>query len=136
MAIINSQFLKVVNNEIQFQIDKRVHQFQTTHRDVKLIRLDSGDVIRPLASCVMEAMTGAIVEMGNEATFKGRGPAEGYPFLIDAIIKYNFKKYKIKIDPCEVFINQGTKEDVASIGDILVLCTSTRIVRRQSHCGY
>jgi len=125
MAIINSQFLKVVNDEIQFQIDRRVRRFQATNRDVKLIRLHSGDVIRPLAPCVMEAMTGAIAEMGNEETFKGRGPAEGYPFLIDAIIRYNFKKYKIKIDTDEVFINQGTKEDVASIGDIL--CGDNRI---------
>ena len=125
MAIINSQFLKVVNDETQYQIDKRVHQFQTTNRGVRLIRLDSGDVIRPLAPCVMEAMTEAIAEMGNEATFKGRGPAEGYPFLIDAIIRYKYKNYKVKMEPGEVFINQGTKEDVASIGDIL--CGDNRI---------
>ena len=125
MAIINSQFLKVVNDEIQCQIDKKVNQFQAVHRDIKLIRLDSGDIVRPLAPCVMEAMTHAIVEMGNEKTFKGRGPAEGYPFLIDAIIKYNFKNYKVKIDPDEVFINYGTKQDVAGFGDIL--CRDNRI---------
>jgi len=125
MAIINSQFLKVVNDEIQSQIDKKVNQFQANHRDTKLIKLDSGDIVRPLAPCVMEAMTRAIAEMGNEKTFKGRGPAEGYPFLIDAIIKYNFKNYKVKIDPDEVFINHGTKQDVAGFGDIL--CRDNRI---------
>ncbi len=125
MAIINSQFLKVFNDGIQSQIDKKVNQFQAVHRDIKLIKLDSGDIVRPLAPCVMEAMTRAIAEMGNEQTFKGRGPAEGYPFLIDAIIKYNFKSYKVKIDPDEVFINHGTKQDVAGFGDIL--CRDNRI---------
>ena len=125
MAIINSQFLKVVNDEIQSQIDKKVNIFQTVNRDTKLIRLDRDDVVRPLAPCVMEAMSTAIAEMGDEATFKGRAPAEGYRFLIDAIIKFNYKNYKVKIEPDEIFINQGTKEDIACLGDIL--CRDNRI---------
>ncbi len=125
MVLINSQFLKVINDEIQSKIDKKLNQFQAINRDVKLIKLDSGDVIRPLAPCVMQAMTDAIVEMGNEQTFKGRTPVEGYPFLKDAIIKYNFKNYKVKINPDEVFINHGTKQDVAGFGDIL--CRDNRI---------
>lgn len=125
MVLINSQFLKVVNDEIQSKTDKKVNLFQTINRNVNLIKLDSGDAIRPLAPCVMEAMTQAIVEMGDETTFKGRGPVEGYPFLIDAIVKYNFKNYKVKIDNDEVFINHGTKEDIAGFGDIL--CRDNRI---------
>ena len=125
MALINHQFLKVVNDEVQSRIDKKVNLFQAINRNVKLIKLDSGDVIRPLAPCVVDAMTKAIAEMGDETTFKGRGPVEGYPFLIDAIVKYNFKNYKVKIDSEEVFINHGTKEDVAGIGDIL--CRDNRI---------
>ena len=125
MVLINSQFLKIVDNEIQNKIDKRLNQFQAINRNAKLIKLDSGDVIRPPAPCVMAAMTNAITEMSDETTFKGRGPVEGYPFLIDTIVKYNFKNYKVKINSDEVFINHGTKEDVAGIGDIL--CRDNRI---------
>ena len=125
MVLINSQFLKIVNDEIQSRIDKKINSFHTINRGVKLIRLDSGDVIRPLAPCVMKAMTEAITEMGDESTFQGRGPIAGYPFLIDAIVKYNYKSYKVKIDHDEVFINHGTKEDVAGVGDIL--CRDNRI---------
>ena len=125
MVLINSQFLKVADDEIQRQIDKRTVWFQTVNRDKKIIRLDSGDVIRPLAPCVMKAMTNAIAEMGDEATFRGRGPLEGYPFLTDAIVKFNVKNYKVKIESDEVFINHGTKEDLAGIGDIL--CRDNRI---------
>ena len=125
MVLINSQFLKVINDEIQGKIDKKINQFLAVNRNVKLIKLNSGDVIRPLAPCVMQAMTNAIAEMDSEQTFKGRTPVEGYPFLIDAIVKFNFKKYKVKINHDEVFINNGTKEDVAGLGDIL--CRDNRI---------
>ena len=125
MVLINSQFLKVADDEIQRQIDKRTIWFQTANRDKKIIRLDSGDVVRPLAPCVVKAMLGAINEMGDEATFKGRGPLEGYPFLTEAIVKFNFKNYKVKVEPDEVFINHGTKEDLVGIGDIL--CRDNRI---------
>ena len=125
MTLINHQFLKVVDDEIQNKINKKIHLFQTINRNVKLIRLDSGDVIRPLAPCVMEAMTRAVAEMGDETTFKGRDTVEGSPFLIDAIVKHNFKNHKVKIDSEEIFINHGTKEDIAGFGDIL--CRDNRI---------
>lgn len=125
MALINSQFLKIVTDEIKSKVDQRVAMFQAINRDAKLIRLDGGDVVRPLAPCVVEAITKATQEMGDELTFKGRGPVEGYPFLIDAIVKFNYKQYKIKIDEDEVFVNHGTKEDLAAFGDIL--CRDNRI---------
>lgn len=125
MVLINSQFLKVVHDEVQCRIDEKVNRFQTINRNAKLIKLDSGDVIRPLAPCVTDAMSRAMIEMGDETTFKGRGPMEGYPFLIDAIVKYNLKNYNVKIEHDEVFINHGTKEDLAGFGDIL--CRDNRI---------
>ena len=125
MALINSQFLKVVDDRIQAEIDKRVNRFLAIHKNKKLIRLDRGDVVRPLAPCVLTAMTKAVWEMGDEQTFQGRGPINGYSFLIDAIVRYNYKKYKVRIDPEEVFINHGAKEDVAGLGDIL--CRDNRI---------
>ncbi len=119
MALINSQFLKVFNDDIQDRIDKKVNRFRAIHRDAPIIALDSGDVSLPLSPGVTEAMMRAMAEMTGEATFKGRGPMEGYPFLIDAIVKYNFQTYKVRIDPDEVFINHGTKEDLVGFGDIL-----------------
>ncbi len=119
MALINSQFLKLLGDDIQDRIDKTVSRFRAIHAGVRLIELDSGDVSLPLSPGVTGAMTRAIAEMTGEATFKGRGPMEGYPFLIDAIVKYNFQTYKVRIDPDEVFINHGTKEDLVGFGDIL-----------------
>lgn len=125
MVLINSQFLKVVRDEIQGKIDQKTSVFKVIHPDEKLIRLDSGDVVLPLAPCVVKAMTASVSQMGQEQTFKGRGPAQGYRFLIEAIVKHDFRGRKIKIDEDEVFINDGTKEDLAGIGDIL--CRDNRI---------
>jgi LL-diaminopimelate aminotransferase len=119
MALINSQFLKIFNDDIQDGIDKKVNRFRAINPGVRLIPLDSGDVSLPLSPGVTEAMMRAITEMSSEETFKGRGPMEGYPFLVDAIVKYNFQTYKVRIDPDEVFINHGTKEDLVGFGDIL-----------------
>ena len=119
MALINSQFLKVSGDDIQDRIDKKVNRFRAIHAGVNLIPLDSGDVSLPLSPGVTGAMISAMAEMTGEATFKGRGPMEGYPFLIDAVVKYNYHTYKVRIDPDEVFINHGTKEDLVGFGDIL-----------------
>lgn len=125
MILINSQFLKVGRDEVQEKIDQKISIFKTIHSDAKPINLSSGDVVLPLLPCVVEAMAKGVYEMGDEATFKGRAPAQGYPFLIEAIVKHNYKKHKIRIDEDEVFINDGTKEELAGIGDIL--CRDNRI---------
>ncbi|MFI3330794.1 MAG: LL-diaminopimelate aminotransferase [Rikenellaceae bacterium] len=125
MALINSQFLKVVTNDLQNKIDQKLAMFQTLNKDAKVIRLDVGEAVRPLAACVVNAMREAVEQMGDELTFHGRGPVEGYPFLKDPIIKFNYKKYKIKIEEDEIFVSHGTKEDLAAFGDIL--CKDNRI---------
>ncbi len=125
MILINSQFLKVVNDDVQRSIDNKINIFSRLNPQAKLIRLDSGDVVRPLAPCVIEAMNNSIIEMSQPDTFRGRGPESGYPFLIDAIIKNEYKSRKVKIEPDEVFINCGTKDGLGGLGDIL--CRDIRI---------
>ncbi|MFI3317937.1 MAG: LL-diaminopimelate aminotransferase [Rikenellaceae bacterium] len=125
MILINSQFLKVVDDTIETEIQRKVNIFQRVNPAAKLISLDRGDVARPLSPCVVEAMQRAIAEMGSEESFKGRGPIHGYDFLLDQIIKHDYRSRKIKITSDEIFVNRGTKEDLGAIGDIL--CKDIRI---------
>ncbi|MFR9579506.1 MAG: LL-diaminopimelate aminotransferase [Rikenellaceae bacterium] len=125
MILINSQFLKVEQDRIQAKIEQRVNVFSRVNPATNLIKLDSGDVVRPLASCVVEAMKRGAEEMGSADSFRGRGPIEGYDFLLDAIVKGDYKSRKIKIGRDEIFVNHGSKEDLAGIGDIL--CRDIRI---------
>lgn len=125
MILINSQFLKMLRDEVQEKTTKKINIFNAINPDTKLLRLDSGDVSLPLMPSVIAALQESVVEMGDEKTFHGRGPVQGYPFLIDSIIKNDFKSRKIKISADEVFINEGTKGNLASIGEIL--CKDNRV---------
>ena len=125
MALINSQFLKVSQDAVAKEMEKRIKHFSFAHPKVEPIRLDSGEVVLPLPQCAVKAMLSSVNELSNKTTFKGRGPDRGYPFLIDAIAKNYSKSLSTKIVREEIFINGGTKQDVASIGDIL--CRDNRI---------
>ncbi|MFI3264221.1 MAG: LL-diaminopimelate aminotransferase [Rikenellaceae bacterium] len=125
MILINSQLLKIARDKVQEMINKRISIYRAVNPQIKLIELNRGDVIRPLAAPVIESMGKALEEFSTTETFQGRGPNEGYQFLRDAIIKHDFKTRKIKVDSSEIFINSGTKSELAAIGDIF--CNDNRI---------
>ncbi|MDD2797967.1 MAG: LL-diaminopimelate aminotransferase [Bacteroidales bacterium] len=119
MALVNENFLKLPGNYLFSDIAKKVNAFKVIHPEAKLIRLGIGDVTRPLAPAVTQALHAAVEEMGNEETFRGYGPEQGYRFLIDAIIKNDYEPLGVKLDPDEVFVSDGAKSDTGNIGDIL-----------------
>ena len=119
MALVNEHFLKLQSNYLFADIAKKVNAFKVTHPKDKIIRLGIGDVTRPLPEAVLAAMHRAVDELGNSETFRGYAPDQGYPFLIDAIIKNDYAARGVSIDPSEVFVSDGAKCDTGNIGDIL-----------------
>ena len=124
MALINENFLKLPNNYLFSDIAKKVNAFKVSHPKTDIIRLGIGDVTRPIAPAVVEAMHKAVEDMTSSDSFHGYGPEHGYDFLQEAIIKNDFTPRGIKLDPSEVFINDGAKSDTGNIGDILGLDNS------------
>ena len=114
MALVNEHFLKLQSSYLFSDIAKKVNSFKVTHPKSKIIRMGIGDVTQPLAPAVIEAMHKAVDEMAHKETFHGYGPEQGYPFLIDAIIKNDYESLGIFIEPGEVFISDG-----GNIGDML-----------------
>ncbi len=119
MALVNEHFLKLQNSYLFSDIAKKVNSFKVTHPKEKLISLGIGDVTQPLAPAVREAMQKAVDDLGSKETFHGYGPEQGYPFLIDAIIKNDYASRGITLEPGEVFVSDGAKSDTGNIGDIL-----------------
>ena len=119
MALVNEHFLKLQSSYLFSDIAKKVNSFKVTHPKSKIIRMGIGDVTQPLAPAVIEAMHKAVDEMAHKETFHGYGPEQGYPFLIDAIIKNDYESLGIFIEPGEVFISDGAKSDCVNIGDML-----------------
>ena len=118
MAKINENYLKLAGNYLFAEIGRRVAKFQSENPSAQIIRLGIGDVTLPLPKVCIDAMTQATLEMGNEKTFRGYGPEQGYKFLREKISEYNYKRRGIDIDAEEIFISDGSKCDCGNIQEI------------------
>ena len=118
MIKINENFLKLQDSYLFSTIAKKVADFQEKNPDRKIIKLGIGDVTRPIVPAVVEAMKKAIDEQGKSETFRGYGPEQGYLFLREKIIEFDYKKRGVNISPDEVFVSDGAKCDCGNIGDI------------------
>ena len=118
MATVNPNYLKLPGSYLFAEIARRVSAYKEAHPEADIIRLGIGDVTQPLPKVCIDAMHKAVDEMANKETFHGYGPEQGYRFLIDAIIKYNYESRGIHIDPDEVYISDGSKSDCGNIQEI------------------
>lgn len=118
MARINENYLKLKAGYLFPEIGRRVAAFQKANPDAKVIKLGIGDVTRPLAPAVVEAMRAAVDEMGSDAGFRGYGPEQGYDFLIDAIREHDYASRGVEIGRDEIFVSDGSKCDSGNIQEI------------------
>ncbi len=115
---INDNFLKVEGSYLFATVARKQREYQQAHPDKEIIRLSIGDVTRPLAPAVIEAMHKAVDDMAKEATFKGYPPEYGYDFILEAIRKNDYADRGIDINTDEIFLSDGAKSDCGNIGDI------------------
>lgn len=118
MAKINENYLKLPGSYLFSEIARRVSAYTAEHPEANMIRLGIGDVTRPLAPAVVQAMHSAVDEMGTVEGFHGYGPEQGYDFLRSAIAKADYHARGVDIQPGEIFVSDGAKSDCGNIGDI------------------
>ncbi len=118
MAKINDNYLKLPGAYLFSTVAKKSAQFGEEHPDMEIIKMSIGDVTKPLAPAVIEAIHKATDEMGTAEGFRGYGPEQGYDFLRNKIVEKDYKARGIDILPDEVFISDGAKSDCGNIGDI------------------
>ncbi len=118
MILANENFGKLQASYLFSEIAKRVKAYQAEHPDANVIRLGIGDVTLPLAPACREAMHKAVDELGEEATFRGYGPEQGYDFLREAIAKHDYRAYGCDVDASEIFVSDGSKCDCANIQEL------------------
>ena len=119
MAHVNAEYAKLPGSYLFTEIARRTADFAAANPDARIIKMGIGDVTRPLAPAVREAMHAAVDEQASTETFKGYGPEQGYAFLREAICEGDFASRGIDVAPDEIFISDGAKSDCANIGDIL-----------------
>lgn len=121
MFKINENYLKLPGSYLFSTIGKKVNAYAAEHPDKKIIRLGIGDVTQPLAPAIIDALHGAVDEMGSAATFHGYAPDLGYEFLRSAIADNDYKARGCEIDKDEIFISDGAKCDSGNIQEIFSL---------------
>lgn len=114
----NENFLKLESSYLFSTVAKKQREYQQANPDKEVIRLSIGDVTKPLAPAVIEAMHKAVDEMANEESFRGYPPEHGYDFLVDAIHKHDYADRGLDIEMDEIFVSDGAKSDCGNIGDI------------------
>ncbi|NCC99104.1 MAG: LL-diaminopimelate aminotransferase [Bacteroidia bacterium] len=119
MARLNQHFIELPETYLFSDIAQRVNAYMSEHPESELIRMGIGDVTRPLPEACISAMHKAVDEMAHASSFKGYGPEQGYEFLIDKIIEFDYKPLGVKLSRDEVFVSDGAKSDTANISDIL-----------------
>ncbi|NEO87486.1 MAG: LL-diaminopimelate aminotransferase [Spirulina sp. SIO3F2] len=118
MATINDNYRKLKAGYLFPEIARRVRTFTDANPDAPIIKLGIGDVTEPLPEACRTAMTQAIADMGDRATFKGYGPEQGYGWLREAIAAHDFQSRGADVDASEIFVSDGAKCDSGNILDI------------------
>lgn len=118
---INPHYAKLKAGYLFPEIARRTARFLNAHPEADIIRLGIGDVTQPLPPSIVAAFRNAVDEMGRADSFRGYGPEQGYPFLIQAIIKNDFASRGVTIEEDEVFISDGSKCDTGNIQEIFAI---------------
>lgn len=117
---INENYLNLKDSYLFATVGRKTAAYKAAHPDKEVIRLSIGDVTRPLAPVVIEAMHKAVDDMSRAETFRGYGPDQycyGYESLIESI-KSSYARKGVELASSEVFISDGAKSDCGNILDI------------------
>ncbi|MFY9423634.1 MAG: LL-diaminopimelate aminotransferase, partial [Bacillota bacterium] len=93
-------------------------KYQENHPDAKVISLGIGDVTRPLPQAAVDGLKRAADEMADVRTFRGYGEYQGYRFLAEKILEFEFAPRGVSLDVDEVFISEGAKTDTACFQEL------------------
>jgi LL-diaminopimelate aminotransferase len=121
MPLINENYLLLQSNYIFSEVNRRVSIYEEENPEEEVIRMGIGDVTRPLSASVIKKFHESVDEMADPKTFHGYGPEQGYDFLIQAIIEYDYQARGIKLQSDEVFVSDGAKCDTGNIQEIFGL---------------
>ncbi|MEY8356032.1 LL-diaminopimelate aminotransferase [Lachnospiraceae bacterium 54-53] len=118
MVKINENYLKLPGSYLFSTIAKKVNAYMEANPDKKVIRLGIGDVTQPIAPAIIEALHGAVEEMGQRETFHGYAPDLGYGFLREIIAREDYGARGCRISADEIFVSDGAKSDCGNIQEI------------------
>ena len=137
MGGVNPGFERLSAEYLFREVAKRRAAYESGHPADEVLSLGIGDVTRPLAPSVSDAIAAAAREMTTREGFRGYPPAFGYDFLRSAIAA-RYGAYGVSLKPEEIYVSDGAKTDAATLahlfGDVTVaLPDPTYPVYRDAH---
>ena len=114
MIRINEGYLSLTPSFFFTKIGEEIAAYEARHPDDRLLHLGVGDVTKPLAPAVIEAMHRAVAEQGEAASFRGYQPETGTDFLKEAVVSY-YAKRNVVLSTEEVFISSGAADDLGAV---------------------
>ncbi len=123
---MNHNFSNIAQSYLFSTIAKKTADYQASHPDAPIIRMGIGDVTLPLPQACIDAMHKAVDEQGQQATFHGYGPEQGYDFLKQSIQGY-YASHGTQIELDEIFVSDGAKSDVGNILDLFDVDTTVLV---------
>lgn len=118
MAKVNENYLKLAGSYLFSTVGRKIREYEAAHPQAEVIHLGIGDVTQPIAPAVIEALHGAVDEMGRAETFRGYAPDLGYSFLRNVIAEKDYRSRGCEVSPDEIFISDGAKCDCGNIQEI------------------
>ena len=118
MIRMNEHYLNLKASYLFSDIAKKVTAYAAAHPQKSIIRLGIGDVTCPLPPACIAAFHKAIDELGQEASFRGYGPEQGYDFLREKIARIDFASRGVSIAPSEIFVSDGSKCDTGNFQEL------------------
>lgn len=118
MITANPNFLKLQSSYLFAEIARKVAAFKQAHPDRRVISLGIGDVTRPLAPAVAQALRLAVEDMADADRFHGYGPEQGYAFLRETIVEHDYRLRGVALSADEVFVSDGAKSDLGNFQEL------------------
>lgn len=118
MIQVNDNFRQLPASYLFSEVSRRIREFLKCSPGREVIRMDIGDVTKPLIPSVIKALHEGVEELAESSSFHGYGPEQGYDFLREKISRYDYKERGLDIDKEEIFISDGAKSDIGNLGDI------------------
>lgn len=119
MILVNENYIKSPDAYYLEEIEKRVNAYKILHPKDKIYRIGVVSPSLPLPQDAIAAMHHAVEDLSKIEKFRGYGPAQGYDFLIDKIVKEYRSTCSITFERESIFVNSGSTTDLANITNIV-----------------
>lgn len=120
MALINEDYLKLPENYLFSEINKKINVFKAMRPNSKVIHLDAGDSSAILKGKVAEALHRSI----DELTDKSGGSllsdiGELKKSLVSKILKTDYESRGVRLSHDEIFLSDNAKNTAEDINEII-----------------